>query len=236
MKKVLMVLSIMMFYGIQSFAQEKEKTEKSKFFVGVTIGVSAPVGVFGSTDTASIHSGLARAGYNLNLNAGYQIKDHFGLAANIFYSRFKLDQTSVEKYIGVGSVSDVNASADHWQYLGLEVGPKATVLVSDNVFVDFKGLLGFAYANMPVYRFELQGLPSLAVVTSEEWNYTFTWRLGAGLRYNFTKGACFLANADYNYMRPIWRYDVPGNGGTVRINDEQRIGSLDLNVGVGVTL
>ena len=233
MKKVLFVFMIFMLHTFQTSAQEK--AEKSKYYIGITGGVSAPVGAFGSTDTTSENAGLARAGYNLNLNAAYHINDNFGLASSIFYSRFKLDQTAIGQIIETGSITDIHASADHWQYLGLEVGPTATIPVNEKIFIDFKGLLGIAYANMPVYRFELSGLPSLAIVTNDEWDYSFTWRLGTGMRYNFGKGFCFLANADYNYLKPTWKYDVPSDGGTQKVEDEQKIGSLDLNVGFGVT-
>ena len=232
MKKLLFITPLLLLTVLFSFGQEVTKKTNPKFFIAFSGGTAVPVGAFASfkTDSAS-DAGLAKVGYNFNLHAGYNVSETFGIASTIFYSKFQLNQDAVKKILSSGSSSISNAAANHWQYWGIVAGPMGTVKLSDDIFMDFKLMGGYGRANMPVLRFEVDGLPKTNVVTPERWSDAFAWQLGTDLRYNFSPNACFFTNLDYNYMRPKWSFNL--NSET--INLEQKMGVLDINLGLGLT-
>ncbi len=201
--------------------------DDTKFFAALSGGPSIPVGVFQKKNFAvTSEAGLAKTGYVLNANLGYKFHKNFGVASTVFYSMYKLDQKAINDFIGKSATTIVGASADHWQYVGVVVGPMATVPLVENVFIDFKAMAGYAHANMPVIKVQLEGLPAPIDATQEKWADAFAWQLGTNLRYNFTSKFCFFANADYNYMKPKWKTDVSGDV-------IQKMGVVDVNVGLG---
>lgn len=227
MKKQLFIISSLIIFSLFSYGQDLKKSKSSNFFTALSFGPAFPVGVFGSKD-ATLYSdaGLAKVGYNLNLNSGYHFNETFGLASTIFYSRFTLDETAVNKFFNGSSPSTI-ATADHWQYWGINIGPMATIPVNDKLFVDFKLLGGYGRANAPVVKFQLEGHPD--IVTSQAWSDAFTWQIGSNLRYNFAPNVCFYTNFDYNYMKPNFKINVAST--TESVN--QRMMVVDLNFGVG---
>ena len=232
MKKIFLSVLMLSFTFYQSFSQStnKQSSENTspKFFAAFSAGAAVPVGVFGKKNVdVTSEAGLARLGYNLNVNAGYQFSDNFGMASSLYFSRFKLDQKAINDYLSKTS-SGLTSSADHWQYFGLVVGPMTTFSITKDVFLDFKALGGVAHANMPVFKFEVEGLPVASAVTKEHWAYSFAWQLGSDLRYNFAPGVCFYTNIDYNFMKPTWSLENVGDF-------KQKMGALDFNVGIGAT-
>ena len=232
MKKILLVIQLSFFLFSNSFSQnyQSETTSiSSKGFAVVSGGAAFPVGVFGKRNVQlTPESGLAKTGYNVNINGGYQIHKNYGITGTVFYSRFKLDQTSVNNFLNkTTSTSLNNGTVDHWQYLGIVVGPMGTLPIGDNLFLDVKAMAGVAHANMPVVKIDLAGFPEPVNLTKEHWSDVFTWQVGTNLRYNFAKNLCFFTNVDYNFMKPSWTTDTE--------DVIQKMGVIDLNVGLGVT-
>jgi hypothetical protein len=228
MKKQLFITSSLLLVSMIIFGQEITKTKATRFYVAASAGPTFPVGVFGSTNTdPSKDAGLAQIGYNINLHSGYNITSNFGIASTIMYSRFTLDKNAVNHFLN-GSSPSYNATADHWQYWGINIGPMATVELTDKVMLDFKLLGGFARANMPVIRYKIEGID--VVSTPDKWSDAFTWQLGTNLRYNFSDMSFVLANVDYNFMKPNWKFSIASEDVSVT----QKMGALDVNVGVGL--
>jgi len=231
MKKIILQSFLCVFAFQFVYAQtEKRSTSElnSKFHAVFSAGAAVPVGNFGKKNPdVTTEAGLARLGYNLAVNAGYQFTDRMGLASSLYYSRFKLDQKAIDDYLkNVGS--GVTTTPDHWQYFGLVVGPMASFSIAKDVSFDLKAMGGVAHANMPVFKFEVEGLPIANATTKEHWAYSFAWQLGTGLRYNFAPGVCFCANIDYNFMKPTWSVENFGDF-------NQKMGVMDFNVGIGAT-
>lgn len=239
MMKKLLFITILSFvlqgkaFSQETVAESKTGKENPKFFLAFTAGPAIPVGAFASKNISSASdAGLANLGYNLNLHAGYQISKNFGVAGGVYYSRFQLDQDAISRYLNSSGSGGINATADHWQYWGVIAGPMATLPVGNDVFFDFRAMGGYARANMPVIGFQLAGYPTSSTQTPEKWSDVFAWQFGTNMRYNFTKNACVFANFDYNHMEPVWKFNFNGEDTKV----EQKMGAIDLTVGIGLTL
>lgn len=213
--------------GAQDSGNKSSIVDDTKFFVGLSGGPSVPVGVFQKKDfSVTSEAGLAKVGYVLNANLGYKFHKNFGIASTVFYSMYKLDQKAINDFIGKTNTTIVGATADHWQYIGAVAGPMATVPLVEKLFIDFKAMAGYAHANMPVIKVQLEGLPAPIDASEEKWADAFAWQLGTNLRYNLTQKFCLFANADYNYMKPTWKM----NDGSEVV---QKMGVVDINVGIG---
>ena len=238
MKKLLFTaIFLMVLQGIafsqDTVAETKKTKESSKFFLAFSAGPAIPVGAFASKNISSTSdAGLANLGYNLNMHAGYQISENFGVAGGVYYSRFQLDQDAITRYLNSSGAGGINATADHWQYWGVIAGPMATLPVGNDVFFDFRAMGGYARANMPVIGFQLAGYPSSSNQSPEKWSDVFAWQFGTNMRYNFASNACLFANFDYNHMEPVWKFNL--NGEDIKV--EQKMGAIDFSVGVGITL
>ncbi len=230
MKKTIILIQLMILISFTSFSQgsgnKSSLVDDTKFFAALSGGPSIPVGVFQKKDFAvTSEAGLAKVGYVLNANLGYKFHNNFGIASTVFYSMYKLDQKAISDFIGKSTTTVVGATADHWQYVGVVAGPMATVPLMEKLFIDFKAMAGYAHANMPVIKVQLEGLPAPVNASQEKWADAFAWQLGTNLRYNLSSKFCLFGNADYNYMKPTWKTDV---GDVV-----QKLGVVDINVGVG---
>jgi hypothetical protein len=234
MKKLLFI-AYLMTTTLMSFSQETQKVDKDKYFVAFSVGPSFPTGVFAATNLdTEPEAGFAKTGFNINLHLGYQIVENFGIASSLSYSNYKLDETSIKKYLVDGGSNNTSMNADHWQDISFVVGPMGTIKISDKLFADVKGMVGITNANMPVFRFNLAGSSS-TLITPEKWSYAFAYQIGTDLRYNFGKNICFFTNLDYVHTKPFWKFDVVSNGTTESFRVEQNMGAIDLNVGLGVT-
>ncbi|MEN9963922.1 MAG: hypothetical protein RL582_1017 [Bacteroidota bacterium] len=234
MKKLLFILPAFMIFAIQAEAQTTAKTTANPFYISLMGGPSLPVGVFGSTEGEKYQdAGFAQVGFNLKLNGGYSITENFGVASNFMYSRYQLNNKAVNDFLGSSGTDAVDA--DHWQYWGVVVGPVGTVSITDDLLLDIRALAGYASANAPQIKFGIEGVPDVQLSTADKWKDAFTWQVGTQLRYNFSKSAFVVGNLDYQYMKPKWKYDITSNGTGSDLIIEQRMGALNLNVGVGLT-
>ena len=103
--------------------------EKRKGYIGLTLGVSIPLG-----DFADKRIGVAKTGSQLNLvTFGYLFSDNVGIAGTWF-----------------GAANAVDADGfDPWSYGGIMVGPLLSFPFAEIIEWDFKPLLGYAITMIP---------------------------------------------------------------------------------------
>jgi hypothetical protein len=213
---------------------KKETTDKP-FHLAVLGGVGFPVGLFGSTSTGTIsEAGFANPGLSLNLNGGYRITKNFGITASAIYSRFSIDNDAANKLFN-GNAEIGPVSIDHWQYWGLMVGPAGIVKLSDDLTLNLKVLAGYASANAPTLKFQIEEIPDLSISTTDKWKDAFVFQVGTDLKFTVDKNFFLMANLDYNYMKPKWKYALASNGnGATDFSLDQQMGVIDFNVGFGM--
>ena len=98
-------------------------------YVGVTLGVSIPVG-----DFADPNNGAAKAGVQINLlNVGFLFSEKFGIGFTWFGAANPLDFPGL----------------DPWTYGGLMIGPIFTTQGTNKIEFDARMLLGYFNATVP---------------------------------------------------------------------------------------
>lgn len=118
-------------------------SDKRKGYIGLSLGVSVPVGSF-----ADNSDGMANAGTHLNLvNFGYLFSENFGIA---FF------------WFGAANPLDV-PGYDPWSYGGIMAGPLLSFPQSQKVEWDFRPMIGYAATTLPDVGYGIEQDMSLAL-------------------------------------------------------------------------
>jgi hypothetical protein len=233
-KKMLMlglaVISLMPLCAQDMEAKQSPKKEKeNKMYLALSAGPSFPMGKFGSKSVdPEDGAGFAKTGFDAALQYGYLFDKNFGIAVNIGYSRYRLDEGPLNSMMIVDDPS-FKVSADHWQYFNFLAGPMATVAANDKLNFDFRLMGGLAHTNFPVIS---ASTSSSGAKSSENWQSAFAWQVGANARYSLSEKASLFANVDYLKTKPVTEISVT-NGGTETSEVEQHLGVMNLTLGVG---
>jgi len=176
MKKVLLLVAIVTLSAMQSFAQD------SKGYIGVSIGLAAPMG-----DTADeVDSGLELG----LINAGYRFNETWGATLNWGASGHESsdyeDFTYGIGYLGIGPMISFG---------GLDIKPQyafVSAVVNDSLGTEttYDGESGFILG--ATYNFSLGGNWGIAA-NADYLNFTIEdaddsdsiFKLSVGVRYNF---------------------------------------------------
>ena len=105
----------------------RNNSEKRKGFIGLSLGASIPVGVYGEW--------FANTGLQINLiNYGYLFSENFGISAMWF---------------GAAHPS-ISVGFEPWSYGGIMAGPLLSFPLSDILEWDFRPMIGYAVTTFPV--------------------------------------------------------------------------------------
>lgn len=145
----------------------KSNEEKRKGFIGLSFGVSIPVG-----DFADKSNGLATAGVQLNLiNFGYLFSEYYGISATWFGAENPLDAD------GYGP----------WSYGGIMTGPFLSFPLSNELDWDFKPMIGYSVAIVP----------DLGLGYGTEQANSFASSFGTQFRFHMNQKISFILSLDY---------------------------------------
>jgi hypothetical protein len=197
---------------IYGFAQQSKTATGEKSFLILSGGPSFPVGDYGSTNVNNTQAGLARTGYNVNLQYAYYLSKNYGLTATALYTKHALDNS-------LFSAADV--SADHWQYYGLVVGAISSAPVSPKTTFDFSLMAGIARVNSPRIS------NNNAEMVAESWATAVPVKADANMRFRLSNNWQVLTGINFIYMDPKFKMD--GTGEEFR----QKMNVLGLNAGIG---
>lgn len=204
--------------GLTVMAQESTEKEK-KSFLSFQLGPSIPVGDFVSTDLASNdQAGFALTGITLDLNYLYQITENVGLAASGFYNMNGLDISKLRELTGVPSLK-----MDHWQFIGLVVGPAFSFEMSPKAMADIRVMGGIATANSPDVK--VNGTP----LVPEDWGGAGVFQAGIGCRVNLGSKTYFTGGVDYRYLQPTFKVKYDSTADEVK----QNMSVVNISVGLG---
>jgi hypothetical protein len=232
MKKQLFITTLMLLMISATYSQTTSKMETKKFNIGLSTGFAFPVAFFKSKDYNHFQDpGFAKTGFNINLEGSYHIIKNFGIASKFMFSNFGVDEEAAKRYL---PISVTPSSTDHWQYFGILAGPMGTIDLGDNFSMDVKGLVGYARANAPVLKFNLEEISGITLATSDKWSDAFAWQLGTDFKYKFANNFNIFTNIDYSYMKPRWSFDLTAGGSKTSAIVHQRMSVIDVNLGVGV--
>ena len=132
MNKHLFNIIIFLLTPILSFSQAKDSVEfktinnsyYKKVYIGISGGLSYPMGSFSSKNTEFDNSAYAKRGSNINLlDFGYRIGKTLGVGAYYFNSSHEVDLDAlIRNQNTIGTVRYLNGSADNYEIKGLMLG------------------------------------------------------------------------------------------------------------------
>jgi hypothetical protein len=196
------------------FAQDAENGKGEKNFLIVHGGAAIPTGNFASTSFDNEDAGMAKTGYTLNLLYGYQFSDYFGAMAQLHYANLPLASKFTEPFPG--------ATADHWQYIGVLIGPMLYVPLTENTMLDFQVATGVMTVNSP--KVKLSG----TTIVDEDWGPALPLQAGVHFRFNTGNSMVIFGGGDYMYMVP--KFSIPEADPP---EVKQKISTISLQAGIG---
>ena len=214
MKKLLLILAAAMSMYLVASSQERSAGYEKKAFLIFTAGPSFPVGDFTSKNLDNDQAGLAKTGFNLDLQGGYRLIKSVGVTSSIFYSREAIDQKIL---------NGTSVSVDHWQYYGIVIGPMITQNLTPKIAADFNVMTGVVNANSPKFSYNGE------VIFPEDWAVAVPVRVSGDMRVQFARNGYFLIGVNYLYLNPEFKTTALGE--TYRAH--QRITVVNLNGGIG---
>jgi hypothetical protein len=221
MKKIVLAL-LPFFVLVQTQAQDlaEKKNIPAKNYLSLQLGPSLPTGDFARKDINSDEAGFAKTGLTVDLNYLYSFNENIGLTASAFFNINSLAIKKIRELTGVSTLK-----TDHWQSIGLVVGPAFSYAFSDKVRGDIKIMGGITSANSPDIR--TNGF----LLADEDWVTAALFQTGCGIRVDLGKQAFFASNLDFRYINPRFEITLSSGGQEVR---RQQMSTLNLTCGVGV--
>jgi hypothetical protein len=132
-KNLLVLLSLFALTQLQAQDLEEKSPARTLHYLSLQLGPSLPTGDFARKDINSDEAGFAKTGLALDLNYLYQFNENIGLTASAFFNINSLTIKKIRELTGVSTLK-----TDHWQSIGLVVGPAFSYAVSDKVNADLK--------------------------------------------------------------------------------------------------
>jgi Outer membrane protein beta-barrel domain len=224
-----MPIALLLLFSTPAIAQDAAtQTAETypKFVVGLTGGLTLPIGKFAQTvyctdvATASASaiptvnfntgSGFAGAGGNCGITGTVFLNKHWGIGEYFSYRMFSnaggqnmaLGMQSFPGGFDVDSVTfNFKGNSETFTFL---VGPVYTFSPLHKLDVDVRLLVGFVNASLAGNSVTLTdgGVTDPTFYQAVSWANTFGGQLGAGVRYPLSKQIGIGINVDYFYSKP----------------------------------
>ncbi len=214
MLRFLFVCFVLLLFSRFAPAQTAYSGKYKQNVLFVLEGVVLPLGNFASTDINNSQAGMAKTGFSSSILFNHRINKYVGVMLQGHYAGFALSDLFREKYPG--------ATADHWQYSGLMVGPMLYLPVTNHILADVHVASGVIWTNSPLIRYAGETL------IDEDWGNALTLQTGLHLRLFTNSSWVLFAGADYLQMKPEFRIAAMDPPEVIR-----KVNSLQLQAGIG---
>ena len=202
--------------------QEKSMEERKKRgHIGISLGMSIPVGKFGSNSLTKNDSGLAKLGAAFDVSFAYRFSENVAAAILLHGQANPVDESTLEN----ASAENVKIDSDPWKVGAYLVGFHFEAPLSKKGFFTFRGMGGLATATVPKMKIS-QG--NHFVKTGSASGSTFGYLFGIGSKTILNKSICLLVNLDF--LGGIVDIEV-GNR-----TYSQPINSINFTAGIGFML
>ncbi|MFS4494115.1 hypothetical protein [Maribacter sp. 2308TA10-17] len=115
--------------GSSLIGENNRRDKNVKGYLGFSVGVSIPLGDFGSSS-----NGLADIGIQVNgLNFGYLFSKHLGIATTLM----------------IANNPNIRAGIEPWSYGSLLIGPLVSFPINQELTIDGRFQMGYAVATLP---------------------------------------------------------------------------------------
>ncbi|TXJ26354.1 MAG: hypothetical protein E6Q24_12080 [Chitinophagaceae bacterium] len=245
---IIPVLSLLLFTAA---AQSKSHP----FMVSLTGGLSFPLGQFADNNVATLSTGssmigAAKTGWNGNVQLGYRLNTHFGIALTGGISEYERDGNMFVKYYEsiYGNKSTVDSKK--WSVIKVLAGP--TYIAAVNKKLSFRSGLsaGIAKTAVPGYSFTTHNSTGeilwVGTVSKAKMPAAFAYQANAGLGYDLGPTVLLLFDMSY-FDATTTDKRIPLTGGAVvispnpqpvssQIKEKYKLSAFSATLGIGFRL
>ncbi|MBX3238814.1 MAG: hypothetical protein KIT80_08540 [Chitinophagaceae bacterium] len=239
MKKNLTLTGILMLFIAVAFGQV---TEDRRGYIGISVGSSMPIGNFASKNANASKAGLATTGAIFDVSFAYKLKKNFGLAALLRGQYNPVDVQPLadrmnREFPGVRTY----ANGDGWSSGGFMGGVYSSSPLNQKATAVFelKTLVGFMNTTSPQIDMNASSSEgSIWIRQNSATATSFSYLIGAGMRFNAGKRIAFILNADYLNYTPNFKNlkTTTSMGSSENSNATQEIQTLNIGVGIAFRL
>jgi len=185
------------------------KAQKNELLVGLSAGISLPIGEFASSeytinkDHNFENTGqFAELGTAFDVSANYRLGYYLGFAGRVMGGTNKVNTSEYSK--ALNSVInengyEVTTASKGWGNFGLFAGGYFVVPIYD-LYIDMRIMGGFINLFSPEIRYYFTDLETQdeELFVKEKYNAaTFAYNFGIGLKYKFSSNKFILFNSDF---------------------------------------
>lgn len=223
--KIFLFIVIAALFSASSFAQ------KGTSFIGVSGGISVPLGNWGKTATASslmsingtvndVHGWANTGGFGA-VDGAWFFSTHFAIGGMFKYGTHNLkgvDSLS-QGYEESFDVDTTRTTHTNYKIWSIMPGLYYNLKLADKLSLTARVLVGVAHASTPqiLVTIEDGGVFDAPAIQYSSSQTSFAWDIGAGLRYAITKQLAVDFKADYFYTKPDFKIN-----NSVRVNNAGR--------------
>ena len=190
--------------------------EKGTSFIGLSGGVSFPIGNWGKVSTATLLtslegtvgdvSGYANTGGFFAIDGAWFFSKHFAIGGMFKYGSYNLHGMDSLSY-GYEQSFDVDTTRlTHTDYKIWSIMPGLyyQLQIAKKLSLTARGLIGISNASTPQFTVTIEdgGVFDTPVVQYSSSKASFAFDVGAGLRYGLTKCLAIDLMGDYFYANP----------------------------------
>jgi hypothetical protein len=140
------------------------KAYNHKFYIGMTVGPSFPLGEFADKSTINENAGLAKTGGTGSIVAGYRVNNNIGVSATFSNSSFATTAAGDDTW---------------WSVTGFAAGPVFSIFLGDKLFVSLKPGLGYTRAALVLDDIESKYGGNLGLSLNASLSFDFAERWSA---------------------------------------------------------
>jgi opacity protein-like surface antigen len=224
-------IKIFLFIAALTFTTSSFAQQKGTSFIGVSGGVSIPLGNWGKTATASslmsingtvgdVHGWASPGGFG-SVDGGWFFSKHFAIGVMFKYGTHSLkgvDSLS-QGYEESFDVDTTRTTHTNYKIWSIMPGLYYHLKMADKLSFTARVLVGLAHASTPqiLVTIEDGGVFDAPAIQYSSSQTSFAWDIGAGLRYALTKHFALDLKADYFYTKSDFKIN-----NSVRVNNAGR--------------
>jgi len=216
-----LILLLALLSQVEIQAQTPAPKKEPKFFAGITLGPSFPMGKFANKNFSDTTAGLAKAGPSLNISAGYMLTPSVGVMVLFGGQENKMDPKSITNYLNqkYGDTVGTYASTKYWKTGRILAGGifKFPLSKGEKLFFQGKILAGLLKTSYPGYIYAYgQVVPNvsnpgnynvLISSSSTPLDWAFCYQANVGLGWQLNRHISLVGDLSYFHAEARHKYD-----------------------------
>lgn len=242
-KSLLIIPALLLFLFIETTAQ----SNNHPFMVSLTGGASFPLGRFAEKNstnwnTAPDKIGAAETGWSGNLQLGYRLNAHFGIALTAGISQYKRNWNAFKKYFEDIYGNSAEVSMKKWKVVKVLAGPTYTTAVSKKLIFQSGISAGISKTSVPAYNYAVYDSDgntlAMGYNSKRKMPAAFAYQINAGFGYKLSQ--TFVLLLDMNYFDATARHKylpyLPQPGSVedfTELEEKYKLSAFSTTLGIG---